>query len=42
MSGIYSIDEVREQLALPPLPNDEGKKHYVPLNLALVDQEDEE
>ena len=42
MSGIYSIDEVREQLALPPLPNDEGKKHYVPLNLAPVDQEDEE
>ena len=38
MNGIYSIDEVREQLALPPLPNGEGTQHFVPLNLAPIDQ----
>lgn len=39
MAGIYSIDEVREQLGLPPLPNGEGQQHYVPLNLAPVNEE---
>ena len=41
MNGIYSIDEVREQLGLQPLPDGEGTRHYVPLNLAPVDQEDD-
>ncbi len=39
MSGIYNIDEVREQLGLQPLPNGEGQQHFVPLNLAPINEE---
>tara|TARA_R110000823_G_scaffold268162_1_gene388108 strand:+ start:33 stop:1241 length:1209 start_codon:yes stop_codon:yes gene_type:complete len=37
-AGIYSIDEAREALAMPPLPGGEGQEHYVPLNLAPISQ----
>ena len=37
-AGIFSIDEARESLALPPLPNNQGQEHYVPLNLAPISQ----
>ena len=33
-SGVYNINEVRSWEGLPPLPGEEGTKHYVPMNLA--------
>ena len=38
-SGVLSIDEVRADEGLAALPNGEGEKHYIPLNLAPVDAE---
>jgi HK97 family phage portal protein len=38
LSGVYSIDEVRELEGLPPLPNGEGSTHYVPMNMMPVGQ----
>jgi len=38
-NGIVNIDEVRSWESLPPLPNDEGKSHYVPLNQGVVGAE---
>lgn len=38
--GIYSIDEVRAWEDLEPLPDDMGKTHRVPLNLADVAAEE--
>ena len=40
--GVLSIDEVRAYEGLPALPDGQGTKHYVPLNLAPVDAEPEE
>ena len=37
--GVLSIDEVRAYEGLPALPDGQGTKHYVPLNLAPVDAE---
>ena len=37
--GVYSIDEVRNLESMAPLPNGEGSRHYIPLNLAPVDDE---
>jgi HK97 family phage portal protein len=37
--GVYSIDEVRNLESMAPLPNGEGSRHYIPLNLAPVDGE---
>ena len=37
--GVYSIDEVRGLESMAPLPNGEGSRHYIPLNLAPVDDE---
>lgn len=34
--GIMSIDEVRDLENLNPLPNGDGEKHYVPLNMTVV------
>jgi len=36
-TGVLSIDEVRSYENLPALPDGQGSKHYVPLNLAPVD-----
>ena len=36
-TGVLSIDEVRSYENLPALPDGQGTKHYVPLNLAPVD-----
>jgi HK97 family phage portal protein len=41
-TGILSIDEVRAYEGLAALPNGEGSKHYVPLNLVAVDAEPEQ
>ena len=38
-SGVLSIDEVRAYEGLAALPNDQGIRHYIPLNLAPVDVE---
>ena len=38
-TGVLSIDEVRAYEGLAALPDDQGTKHYVPLNLAPVDAE---
>ena len=38
-TGVLSIDEVRSYENLPALPDGQGTKHYVPLNLAPVDAE---
>ena len=37
--GVLSIDEVRAYEGLAALPDGEGTKHYIPLNLAPVDAE---
>ncbi len=39
-TGVLSIDEVRSYENLPALPDGQGSKHYVPLNLAPVDAEE--
>lgn len=39
-TGVLSIDEVRSYENLPALPDGQGTKHYVPLNLAPVDAEE--
>ena len=36
-TGVLSIDEIRSYENLPALPDGQGSKHYVPLNLAPVD-----
>tara|TARA_B100000029_G_scaffold67234_1_gene59975 strand:+ start:1585 stop:2808 length:1224 start_codon:yes stop_codon:yes gene_type:complete len=38
-NGIVNIDEVRAWEGLAPLPDGEGQKHYVPLNMAEVGAE---
>ncbi len=38
-SGVLSIDEVRSYEGLAALPDGEGQRHYIPLNLAPVDAE---
>jgi HK97 family phage portal protein len=38
-TGVLSIDEVRAYEGLAALPDDQGTRHYVPLNLAPVDAE---
>ncbi len=40
-TGVLSIDEVRAYEGLAALPDDQGTRHYVPLNLAPVDAEPE-
>lgn len=40
-SGVLSIDEVRAYEGLAALPDDQGTRHYIPLNLAPVDAEPE-
>ena len=37
--GVLSIDEVRAYEGLAALPDGEGTRHYIPLNLAPVDAE---
>ena len=37
--GVLSIDEVRAYEGLAALPDGEGQRHYIPLNLAPVDAE---
>ena len=41
-TGVLSIDEVRAYEGLAALPNGQGTKHYIPLNLAAVDATDQE
>ena len=41
-NGIVNIDEVRSWEGLPPLPNDEGQKHYIPLNMAEIGAESDD
>ena len=38
-TGVLSIDEVRAYEGLGALPDDQGIRHYIPLNLAPVDAE---
>jgi HK97 family phage portal protein len=38
-TGVLSIDEVRSYENLPALPDGQGTKHYVPLNLAPVGEQ---
>jgi len=38
-TGVLSIDEVRSYEGLAALPDDQGTRHYIPLNLAPVDAE---
>jgi len=38
-TGVLSIDEVRAYEGLAALPDDQGTRHYIPLNLAPVDAE---
>jgi len=40
MAGIFSIDEAREALALPPLPDGEGQQHFVQLNLRPLGEDE--
>ena len=40
-TGVLSIDEVRAYEGLAALPDDQGTRHYIPLNLAPVDAEPE-
>jgi len=41
-SGVYNIDEVRAWENLNPLPNGEGQKYRVPLNMTTTDAEPEQ
>jgi HK97 family phage portal protein len=37
MLGMYSTDELRELESLNPLPDNEGKQHFVPLNMQSLE-----
>lgn len=35
--GIYTLDEIRAMEDMPPVPDGEGAKHFLPLNLAPIE-----